>query len=61
MPNRIGDGLGGPIEDHLKKETNKQDGHIDIVEECLDDLNLAARVRTTTHQWQQPAGCSMFS
>eukprot|EP00892_Ulva_mutabilis_P012158 jgi/Ulvmu1/9314/UM050_0063.1 len=43
MPSRIGDGLGGPVEDHLKNETNKQDGYIDTVEEALDDLNTAAR------------------
>lgn len=45
MPSRIGDGIGGPIEDHLRTETNKQDGYIDTVEEALDDLNVAARVR----------------
>lgn len=54
MGNRIGDGLGGPIEDHLKKEANKQDGYIDTVEECLDDLNLAARVRACPQMHSDP-------
>lgn len=41
----IGHGLGGPIEDHLKQENQKQDEAIGTIEDVLGDLKVAAMVR----------------
>lgn len=39
---KIGEGLGGPVEDHLRQETEKQDEAITTIEDVLGDLKVAA-------------------
>ena len=41
----VGEGLGGPVEEHLKQENEKQDQAISTIEDVLGDLKVAAMVR----------------
>lgn len=66
---KIGEGLGGPVEDHLRQETEKQDEAITTIEDVLGDLKVAALVRcasvdSDTCRYTQPCrdpACKQFT